>query len=161
MDDQIDRLVRLIPGCEKQRLYKKFTQIFYFSDVRRAITDMECSNKENDDNSEIQASMNTMIQQCNNMYEAQFLLEQLLQYAISKAAEAAQRSTKMQALEARVVESEQENAVNERYISELVNSARRVHPDSLNHTYILANDTPKRESKCWILSLFFLFVKLD
>lgn len=114
-------------------------------DVRRAIADVECSNKENDDNTEIQISMTNMIQQCNNLYEAHFLLEQMLQYAISKAADAAQNSSKIQILEAKISESENEQAINERFITDLINSNRRTHTDAKNGTFvILPTDTPKR-----------------
>lgn len=136
------------------------------ADVRRAISDMECSNKENDDDSEVQISMKNTIHQCNNIYEARFLLEQMLQYAISKAAEAVQNSIKIQNLEARVVESENEAAVNERYIVDLVNSNRKAHSDSVNRTFVLSDETPKRESKFsrtffllrFVLSLFGAFL---
>lgn len=118
------------------------------ADVRRAIADMECSNKENDDDSEIQTSMQTMLQQCNNLYEAHFLLEQLLHYAISKAASSLQNAAKIKMLEARVQETEDENATNERYITDLINSTRRPALDNNATFSILPGDTPKRgESK--------------
>lgn len=131
------------------------------SEVRRAIADMECSNKENDDNNEIQGSMNTIIQQCNNVYEAHFLLEQLLQYAVAKAAEAAQKSNKVQLLEARVMESENENAVNETIITGLINSNRRPNSDNFNHTFVLPGETPKRDSEFVLQALSFLIIGLN
>jgi hypothetical protein len=67
-------------------------------DTRRAIVDMECSNKENDDDNVIQVSMKNMISSCDNLPEAVFLLEQMMQYAISKAADAMQNATKIQVL---------------------------------------------------------------
>ncbi|KAI6200754.1 Kinesin motor domain-containing protein [Aphelenchoides besseyi] len=115
------------------------------ADVRRAITDLECSNKENDSGDDIQVSMRTLIQQCDNIYEARFILEQMLNYAISKAADAEQTSAKIRVLEAKVAESENENAVNERYISDLIHqSARKIKSD----TSLLSaapNETPKRD----------------
>jgi hypothetical protein len=51
-------------------------------------------------------------------------------------------------LEARVVESENENAVNERYINDIVNSNRKALSESMNHSYVVApDDTPKRDGK--------------
>ena len=43
--------------------------------------------------------MKTILQQCENIFEARFMLEQMLNYAISKAAEAEQKATKVRVRE--------------------------------------------------------------
>ncbi|KAI6218826.1 Kinesin motor domain-containing protein [Aphelenchoides fujianensis] len=113
------------------------------ADVRRAIGDLECSNKENDSGGDIQASIFTMINQFDNISEARYILEQMMNYAISKAAESEQTSAKIRVLEAKVVENEDHEAQNQRYINDLLLSARKTQSDPVN--YASTNETPKRE----------------
>lgn len=66
------------------------------ADVRRAMSDLECANKENDDEpSDVQTSIQSLVQQCENLHEARYLMEQLVNFAIAKSAQVEKNGNKI------------------------------------------------------------------
>ncbi|CAD5227302.1 unnamed protein product [Bursaphelenchus xylophilus] len=112
-------------------------------DVRAAMVDLEGVDKENGSN--CQGDLRTVINQCENLLEARFLLDEMATFAVASAAAWEKSKVKIREMEAKLAEMEDGKMESDRLVNNLILSQTR-HPEDLERDLSDFNDTPKRTS---------------